>query len=764
MTLPLPFRRLLPIAFALASLFFALSPSPAKAYLPPPSDSNEAGGTHFRITTSNGPVHVWHPANFDPSTARTIIHVHGYHMYDDVKPGVAIDSPPTYKIDYKEHVDYVWDAHNLADKFAASGINALFIVPDAWQNNNQGPMWTSLQSLLDTVKTKTGVTPPGQVFAFAHSGGIFTIRNWYDHPKLTGLVMLDSLYDSLSALNAWIAKEGHGIAVVAAGSGATQTGNFVTAYKDKPGTVYITEFPPNLSEEQKSAKVLIVDGRKSVAKTVLDHMALVEGDTVMRVMLQRFGTSTAPAVAGTGSSGGDVVAGEGGQSGSLTTLGEATIKLRSPILQIPIPGVNLSDAYLSGGDVIAPYLAQYITGVYAFLISIVGIIAAVVLIHAGFLYMTAGGSADRVGKAREKIRNALIGMALAFGSYTILYAINPALIGFKAFGLINVQSVLYNVDRTNAMNEDGAIAATEEQATTPPPGAGSGAGFPSMPSSGHPDVVCGKGGKPRPCSDFCKMPRDKTIVDDDTGKTVKISSEWPTHSNGMANPALVVKITGLKGVTSSQRTDPLTYTLLKRAGEIASDTAELAKIGVSGGPYVINVTSGYRPLWKQIDLACESGGVGDNIGSTLATPGSSMHGAGFALDIALVKDGTVVSRSGNSQAQQYPKWRDGAIKLAKIMIAAGFRRLNNEIWHFEPASAPSLNCRCYKVSECTFPAAASSPFYQQVQAKEAEIAAAKAEGDKAKQAAAESALKAMLNVKNPASPIGCGKKSNYANE
>src|SRR5204863_9327666 len=62
---------------------------------------SEAGGTHIRIETSSGPVHVFRPAGFDRKTAGVVVYVHGYYT----------------------HIDDAWREHKLADQFAASRRN-----------------------------------------------------------------------------------------------------------------------------------------------------------------------------------------------------------------------------------------------------------------------------------------------------------------------------------------------------------------------------------------------------------------------------------------------------------------------------------------------------------------------------------------------------------------------------------------------------------------------------------------------------------------
>lgn len=57
-----------------------------------------------------------------------------------------------------------------------------------------------------------------------------------------------------------------------------------------------------------------------------------------------------------------------------------------------------------------------------------GIIVAtglVMTVIAGYIYMTAGGSADQVGKAKNMIKAALLGIILALAAFLILNTISP---------------------------------------------------------------------------------------------------------------------------------------------------------------------------------------------------------------------------------------------------------------------------------------------------------------------------------------------------
>jgi len=75
--------------------------------------------------------------------------------------------------------------------------------------------------------------------------------------------------------------------------------------------------------------------------------------------------------------------------------------------------------------------AQYISQLYEWTISITGILAGIMIMIGGLLYLTAGGSPERVSNAKSYISNALIGLILALSSYFLLQTVNPALLDLK---------------------------------------------------------------------------------------------------------------------------------------------------------------------------------------------------------------------------------------------------------------------------------------------------------------------------------------------
>jgi len=96
--------------------------------------------------------------------------------------------------------------------------------------------------------------------------------------------------------------------------------------------------------------------------------------------------------------------------------------------QVEIPGFP---SYTFTKDSSTKPIGEYIKAIYKYAIGIVGILAAVVLMIGGVIWLTAGGSAERIGKAKEYIGGALTGLILALCSFMILATINPALVEFR---------------------------------------------------------------------------------------------------------------------------------------------------------------------------------------------------------------------------------------------------------------------------------------------------------------------------------------------
>ncbi|MFH1654581.1 MAG: hypothetical protein ABIE74_11095 [Pseudomonadota bacterium] len=70
-------------------------------------------------------------------------------------------------------------------------------------------------------------------------------------------------------------------------------------------------------------------------------------------------------------------------------------------------------------------LGQLIQQIFTWSLAVLGIAVFVMFFYAGFLWLTAAGNTARVGEARSRMTNAILGAILLLSSYLILNTINP---------------------------------------------------------------------------------------------------------------------------------------------------------------------------------------------------------------------------------------------------------------------------------------------------------------------------------------------------
>lgn len=135
---------------------------------------------------------------------------------------------------------------------------------------------------------------------------------------------------------------------------------------------------------------------------------------------------------------------------SALAVNDSLPKIVMPDLQIDINGLKgkffqpTSCGTDSAGNVkmCNIWISQYITAIYKYALGIVGILATVVMMIGGIIWLTAGGSSSRITEAKAWITASLTGLIIALTSYTILYQVNPALLGSKALEVSTVKKAL----------------------------------------------------------------------------------------------------------------------------------------------------------------------------------------------------------------------------------------------------------------------------------------------------------------------------------
>lgn len=116
-------------------------------------------------------------------------------------------------------------------------------------------------------------------------------------------------------------------------------------------------------------------------------------------------------------------------------------------IAIPVPGTTFNCAQENHkGKLCVSSFGDYIGGVYRFFAAAIGIIAAAIVLWGGIKWMTAAGNAAKVKEGRDAIYAALTALLLVFGSYVILYTINPQLVKLKLptiDSIVGVQQAAY---------------------------------------------------------------------------------------------------------------------------------------------------------------------------------------------------------------------------------------------------------------------------------------------------------------------------------
>lgn len=85
-------------------------------------------------------------------------------------------------------------------------------------------------------------------------------------------------------------------------------------------------------------------------------------------------------------------------------------------------------------------LGQLIQFIFIYSLYILGVVVFIMVLYAGFLWLTAAGNGGKISQAKSKIYNAIIGSILLVSAYLILNTINPDLVG-GAFNLPGIQSI-----------------------------------------------------------------------------------------------------------------------------------------------------------------------------------------------------------------------------------------------------------------------------------------------------------------------------------
>jgi hypothetical protein len=219
----------------------------------------EAGGVHVRVETPAGPVHLFRPAGYNRRFAGIVVYVHGYYS----------------------HVDEAWHDQKLAEQFAASKRNALFVVPEAPIAPEEQPPWQSLSRLLTSALRRAHLRPPlGPMVVAGHSGAYRSIVPWLGETMWHQLILVDGLYGNEPEFRAWLDKNPANQMTLVVKGTAKHADPFVQSFPDAVVLPRIPEAIGQLSRAERSAKLLCL-------RSQYGHFELITEGNTLPILIAR---------------------------------------------------------------------------------------------------------------------------------------------------------------------------------------------------------------------------------------------------------------------------------------------------------------------------------------------------------------------------------------------------------------------------------------------------------------------------------------------
>jgi 3D (Asp-Asp-Asp) domain-containing protein len=147
------------------------------------------------------------------------------------------------------------------------------------------------------------------------------------------------------------------------------------------------------------------------------------------------------------------------KSGTISKTAAATepkFKLPDYIFQIPIGNLSkLKTVDCSSGTCEIPFIAQYVSAIYKYGLSIAGVLGVLILMAAGLLWIVSGGDSGKIATAKKLILGSVTGLILLVGLNLFLTFINPNLVNPKA---IIIESIEEKEIEALAEGRNGATA------------------------------------------------------------------------------------------------------------------------------------------------------------------------------------------------------------------------------------------------------------------------------------------------------------------
>lgn len=129
-----------------------------------------------------------------------------------------------------------------------------------------------------------------------------------------------------------------------------------------------------------------------------------------------------------------------GTAENINVPAEPKFKLPDYVFQIPIGTLSrLNTVDCSSGTCEIPFIAQYISAVYKYGLSIAGVLGVLMLMAAGLLWIVSGGDSGKITTAKNLIIGSVTGLILLVGLNLFLTFINPDLVNPQAITLESIE-------------------------------------------------------------------------------------------------------------------------------------------------------------------------------------------------------------------------------------------------------------------------------------------------------------------------------------
>lgn len=161
---------------------------------------------------------------------------------------------------------------------------------------------------------------------------------------------------------------------------------------------------------------------------------------------------------------------------------QQTYEAYAPKLQIDIPNLTFADKITAedgpGGikRFSVPYLAAYINAVYKYALGLGVLIGVIVLMYAGFRWMSSFGNTKAIEEAKTMVGNSVFGLVLLFSAFTILYYINPELPKLTALQILAPKQEAFEISDQEPSSYTAAQAQADGVVGYSPTSGGKGSG------------------------------------------------------------------------------------------------------------------------------------------------------------------------------------------------------------------------------------------------------------------------------------------------